>query len=148
MATVLGPDMVTITEEPVIIVPGNCYSAGTDFEGHEFFEGPSIRKNGDTYYFVYSSSKMHELCYAVSRYPTKEYVYGGVIVSNCDGNITHQKPAGLPAYVPGNNHGGMAEIRGQWYIFTTGIQTELISAARAALSRFRSGKMVPYSRSR
>ena len=62
MATVLGPDMVTITEEPVIIVPGNCYSAGTDFEGHEFFEGPSIRKNGDTYYFVYSSSKMHELC--------------------------------------------------------------------------------------
>ena len=117
MATVLGPDMVTITEEPVIIVPGNCYSAGTDFEGHEFFEGPSIRKNGDTYYFVYSSSKMHELCYAVSRYPTKEYVYGGVIVSNCDGNITHQKPAGLPTYVPGNNHGGMTEIRGQWYIF-------------------------------
>lgn len=60
---------------------------------------------------------MHELCYAVSRHPTKEYVYGGVIVSNCDDNITHQKPAGLPAYVPGNNHGGMAEIRGQWYIF-------------------------------
>ncbi|MCQ4833436.1 alpha-N-arabinofuranosidase, partial [Hungatella sp. SL.1.14] len=86
MATVLGPDMVTMTAEPVIVVPGNCYGAGTGFEGHEFFEGPSIRKCKDTYYFVYSSSQMHELCYAVSRYPVKGFTYSGVLVSNCDDN--------------------------------------------------------------
>lgn len=84
--------------------------AGTGFEGHEFFEAPSIRKHGDTYYFVYSSSQMHELCYATSKYPTKNFSYRGVIVSNCDDNIAHQKPAGLHTYVPGNNHGGMVEI--------------------------------------
>ena len=117
MATVLGPDMVTVTAEPVIVVPGNCYGAGTGFEGHEFFEGPSIRKCKDTYYFVYSSSQMHELCYAVSRYPVKGFTYGGVLVSNCDDNISDGKPAGLHTYVPGNNHGGMVEVQGQWYIF-------------------------------
>lgn len=117
MATVLGPDMVTVVSEPVIIVPGNCYSAGTGFEGHEFFEGPSIRKWKDTYYFVYSSSQMHELCYAVSRYPTRGFTYGGVIISNCDDNIAQDKPAELHTYVPGNNHGGMVNVLGQWYIF-------------------------------
>jgi len=117
MATVLAADMLTIIEEPVIIVPGNCYGSGTGFEGHEFFEGPSIRKHGDTYYFVYSSSRMHELCYAASKSPTKDFSYGGVIVSNCDENITNGKPAGMHTYVPGNNHGGMAEVFGQWYIF-------------------------------
>ena len=29
MCTVLGPDMLTIEEEPVFIAPGNCYSEGT-----------------------------------------------------------------------------------------------------------------------
>ncbi len=117
MATVLAADMLTIIEEPVIIIPGNCYGSGTGFEGHEFFEGPSIRKHGDTYYFVYSSSRMHELCYAASKSPTKDFSYGGVIVSNCDENITNGKPAGMHTYVPGNNHGGMVEVFGQWYIF-------------------------------
>ena len=27
---------------------------------------------------------MHELCYATSKNPTRDFVYGGVIVSNCD----------------------------------------------------------------
>ena len=38
------------------------YTHLTGFEGHEFFEASSIRKVGDTYYFVYSSILMHELC--------------------------------------------------------------------------------------
>lgn len=67
MATVLGVDMLTIREAPVFVAPGCEYGAGTGFEGHEFFEAPSIRKVGDTYYFVYSSILMHELCYATSR---------------------------------------------------------------------------------
>lgn len=117
MATVLASDMLTIIEEPTIIVPGNCYSTGSGFEGHEFFEASSIRKHKEKYYFVYSSSKMHELCYATSLYPTKGFSYGGVIVSNCDANISAGKPPELHTYVPGNNHGGMVEVLGQWYIF-------------------------------
>lgn len=44
MATVLGPDMLTVVEEPVIVIPSEPYSEGTSFVGHEYFEAPSIRK--------------------------------------------------------------------------------------------------------
>ena len=116
-AIVLDSDMLTIIEEPVIVVPGNCYGKGSGFEGHEFFEAPSIRKYNGTYYFVYSSSPMHELCYATSKHPTKDFKYGGIIVSNSDMHIDTYKPADMATYFPGNNHGGMEEINGQWYIF-------------------------------
>ncbi|HEY8529523.1 MAG TPA: family 43 glycosylhydrolase [Paenibacillaceae bacterium] len=117
MATVLGPDMLTIVEEPVFVLPSEPYSAGTGFEGHEFFEAPSIRKRGDTYYLIYSSILMHELCYATSKHPTKGFQYGGVIVSNADMYIDSYKPADKPMYYGGNNHGSIVEIGGQWYIF-------------------------------
>ncbi len=117
MATVLGPDMLTILEEPVFIAPGCEYGEGTGFEGHEFFEAPSMRKVGDTYYFIYSSVVMHELCYAVSSHPTKGFAYGGVLVSNCDLHIDAGKPADMPMAYGANNHGSMVEIKGKWYIF-------------------------------
>ncbi len=117
MATVLAADMLTILEEPVFIAPSEPYSTGSGYEGHEFFEAPSIRKVGDTYYFVYSSIVMHELCYATSKSPTKDFVYRGVIVSNNDLNIDTYKPAEQPMCYGGNNHGGMVEINGKWYIF-------------------------------
>ena len=117
MATVLGADMLTIREEPVFIVPGREYAAGTGFEGHAFFEAPSIRKRGDTYYFVYSSQAMTELCYATSKHPCRDYTYRGVIVSNNDVGIDTDKPAGQPMAYGGNNHGGMVGIGDQWYIF-------------------------------
>ncbi|OUM94112.1 MAG: alpha-N-arabinofuranosidase [Thermobacillus sp. ZCTH02-B1] len=117
MATVLGPDMLTIVEEPVFVLPSEPYSAGTGFEGHEYFEAPSIRKRGDTYYLIYSSIHLHELCYATSKHPTKGFRYGGVIVSNADMHIDSYKPADKPMYYGGNNHGSIVEIGGQWYIF-------------------------------
>jgi len=117
MATVLGPDMLTVIEEPVFIAPSEPYSKGTGFEGHEFFEAPSIRKKGDTYYFIYSSVAMHELCYATSNHPTRGFRYGGVIVSNCDLHIDSYKPAEKPMFYGGNNHGSIVEINGEWYIF-------------------------------
>ena len=117
MATVLGPDMLTIIEEPVFIAPSEPYSKGSGFEGHEFFEAPSIRKKGDTYYFVYSSIVMHELCYATSKHPTKDFVYQGVIVSNNDIGIESYKPAQKPMFYGANNHGSIIEINGKWYIF-------------------------------
>ena len=48
MVTVLGPDMLTIKKAPQRVAPGCEYSAGTGFEGHEFFEAPSIRKHNNT----------------------------------------------------------------------------------------------------
>ncbi|MDE5589858.1 MAG: family 43 glycosylhydrolase [Acetatifactor sp.] len=117
MATVLGKDMLTVEEAPVFVAPGCEYGRGTGFEGHEFFEAPSIRKIGSTYYFVYSSVVMHELCYATSKSPTSGFVYGGVLVSNCDLHIDTYKPAGQPMAYGANNHGGMVQIEGEWYIF-------------------------------
>jgi arabinoxylan arabinofuranohydrolase len=117
MATVLGKDMLSIVESPVFIAPSAPYSAGSGFEGHEFFEAPSIRKRGGTYYFVYSSIVFHELCYATSSYPTKGFRYGGVVVSNADMHVDSYKPAEKPMYYGGNNHGGLVEIGGDWYVF-------------------------------
>ncbi len=117
MATILDDDMLTIKKAPVIIVPGGCYGKGTSFEGHEYFEAASIRKINDTYYFIYSGTSMTELCYATSKHPTKDFVYGGVIVSNCDLNIDSYKPAEKHAYILGNNHGSIIEINNQWYVF-------------------------------
>ncbi len=117
MCTVLEADMLTIAEEPVFVAPGMCYEQGTGFEGHAYFEAASIRKRGDTYYFVYSSTPMHELCYATGSDPRGPFTYGGVIVSNADIHIDTYKPAEMPAAAGGNNHGSIVEIDGQWYIF-------------------------------
>ncbi|MBN2352562.1 MAG: family 43 glycosylhydrolase [Spirochaetales bacterium] len=116
-AAVLGPDMLTIVEEPALIAPSAPYAAGSGFEGHEFFEASSIRKRGDAYYFVYSSVVYHELCYAVSAHPVRGFSYGGVIVSNCDVGVGSYKPAAKPMYYGGNNHGSIVEIGGEWYVF-------------------------------
>ena len=117
MATVLGPDMLTIVEEPVFVLPSEPYAAGSGFEGHEYFEAPSIRKAGETYYLIYSSVVMHELCYATSKHPTRGFRYRGVIVSNNDLHIDTYKPRDKPMYYGGNNHGSIVEIGGQWFIF-------------------------------
>ena len=117
MATVLDKDMVTVIEKPVFILPSEPYSKGSGFEGHEFFEAPSIRKKGDTYFFVYSSILMHELCYATSKYPTKDFVYRGTIISNADMQIDSYKDKNKPMYYGGNNHGSIIEINQQWYVF-------------------------------
>lgn len=117
MATVLGPDMLTIVEDPVLVAPGIEYEKGTGFEGHAFFEASSIRKIGDTYYLIYSSSAMHELCYATSKNPTGKFTYGGVVVSNCDLHIDTYKPADRPMAYGANNHGSIVQIGDDWYVF-------------------------------
>ena len=117
MATVLDADMLTVLEPPVFVAPGCEYEAGTGFEGHAFFEAPSIRKIEDTYYFIYSSAVMHELCYATSKSPVGGFTYGGVLVSNCDLHIDSYKPAELPVAYGANNHGSMVKINGEYYIF-------------------------------
>lgn len=117
MATVLGPDMLTIIENPVFVAPSEQYSEGTGFEGHAFFEGPSIRKRGDDYVFIYSSQLYHELAYATSKCPTSGFQFQGVLVSNGDLNIDSYKPADKPMCYCANNHGSMVQIGSDWYIF-------------------------------
>ncbi len=117
MVTVLDADMLTVLQKPEIVVPGYEYSKGTGYEGHAFFEAPSIRKIDDVYYFIYSSEVMHELCYATSKEPTGNFVYGGVLVSNCDMHIDTYKPAQMPAAYGANNHGSIVKVKDAWYIF-------------------------------
>lgn len=112
----LMDDMLTVKGTPKRILPGIDHSKGTDFEGHAFFEASSIRKIGELYYFIYSSQVNHELCYAVSRYPDKEFRYGDVIISNGDIGI-HGRNAGHRLAATGNNHGSIEQINGEWYIF-------------------------------
>lgn len=114
---VLGPDMLTIEEDGVLVAPGIENPEKGSFEGHEFFEASSIRKRGNTYYFIYSSIWMHELCYATSDSPKGPFTYRGVIVSNCDLGIDTYKKADFPSMYGANNHGSIVEIAGEWYIF-------------------------------
>ena len=117
LLSVLGPDMLTIEEEPVLVAPGIMNKDKGSFEGHEFFEASSIRKRGDKYYFIYSSIWMHELCYAMSDSPKGPFTYGGVIISNADLGIDSYKKADVPGMYGANNHGSIVEIAGEWYIF-------------------------------
>ena len=114
MVVELEPDMVTAKEEPRVLIPGGHHTAGTGFEGHGFFEASSIRKIRGKYYFVYSSHKSHELCYAVSDRPDSGFVYGGTIVSNGDIGLNNREH---PVYPLGNNHGGIAQVGDDFYIF-------------------------------
>lgn len=120
----LEPDMLTLRTEPVPLLPNVLNSAGTGFEGHEFFEASSIRKFEGRYYFIYSSVLSHELCWAVSTRPDGGFCYGGTLVSN--GDIGLQGPVavgynskanrGIKNYI-GNNHGSVERVNGQYYVF-------------------------------
>lgn len=114
MVVELEADMVTMKDEPRMIVPGGLIEEGTGYEGHGFFEASSMRKVNEKYYFVYSGKPSHELCYATSDYPDRDFTFGGTIVSN--GDIGY-KGNEVPKNMMGNNHGGIVQINGQWYIF-------------------------------
>lgn len=113
---VLADDMITVVGEPKRIAPGQFAAAGTNFEGHAFFEASSMRKINGTYYFIYSSERSHDLCYATSKYPDRDFVYRGVIISNGDIDIDGRLPKDRLA-TSGNNHGSIEYINGQWYVF-------------------------------
>ena len=110
----LEQDMITIKGEPKLVLPGPRLAVGTDFEANAFYEASSMRKIGDIYYLIYSSINSHELCYAISKYPDKDFVYGGVLVSNGDIGIEGNTK---PLNYTGNTHGSMVQIKDEWYVF-------------------------------
>ena len=78
-------------------------------EEHFFHEGSSMRKIGDTYYYVYADmerGKPTSLGYSTSKSPMGPFTYRGIIIDNdgCD-------PASW------NNHGSIECVNGQGYVF-------------------------------
>lgn len=119
--SVMGPvmveledDMLTVKTPAKHIIPYR--TKGTDFEEHPFFEASSMRKVGEKYYFIYSSMQNHELCYAVSDYPDKDFKFGGTIVSNGDIGFNGRKDEDK-LNMTGTTHGSIENINGQWYVF-------------------------------
>ena len=118
---VMGPvcvelenDMLTVKSKPKRIFPATY--AGTSFGVHQFFEGSSMRKIGDKYYFVYSACTNQELAYATSDYPDRDFKFGGVIVQNGDVYYKGRLPKDRLART-GNTHGSIENINGEWYVF-------------------------------
>lgn len=114
IGAVLEDDMLTIKERPKHIIPYKVI--GTSFEQHPFFEASSMRKVGDTYYFVYSSKQNHELCYATSKYPDRDFVFRGTIVSNGDVGFNGRGEESR-LNMTGTTHGSIANINDVWYVF-------------------------------
>lgn len=98
----LNEDMVSFREEDV------ADKLLTE-EEHGFHEGSSMRKIGDTYYYVYASverGRPTTLSYATGKTPLGPFEHRGILIDNqgCD-------PASW------NNHGSIECVNGQWYIF-------------------------------
>ncbi|MCL1999323.1 MAG: family 43 glycosylhydrolase [Turicibacter sp.] len=110
----LERDMLTVKSDIKPLLPTTNNSHGTGFEGHEFFEASSVRKVNDTYYLVYSSINSHELCYATSAFPDRDFSYGGVLVSIGDLSLNGRTE---PLNYLGNTHGSLVEVGGVWYVF-------------------------------
>lgn len=112
MAAELQDDMLTV-KLPLHRVAKSCHcSAGTGYEGHEFFEASSMRKFNGRYYFIYSSVNGHELCYATGKSPVGDFSYGGTLVSIGDIGLAEK-----PLNYIGNTHGSIECINGRYYVF-------------------------------
>ena len=112
----LADDMLTVCSEPKRILPGQLMAYGTEFEGHAFYEASSIRKVGERYYFIYSDENSHSLAYAISRYPDRDFQFGGVLISNGDVGLNGRKEADRLSQTA-NNHGSIEQVNGRWYVF-------------------------------
>lgn len=110
----LKADMLTAISEPQLLIPNRKQAKGTPFEGHGFFEASSMRKIGEIYYFIYSSEKSHELCYATGSSPMGPFSYGGTLVSNGDLGLEGRT---RPVSQIGNTHGSIEKVGDKVYVF-------------------------------
>ena len=117
MAEIDGNDMFTVVD--------GTYKEGiipTDGP-HCFFEACSPRKINGKYYLIYSPKKGSCLDYAVSDSPRGPFEYKGTIIDNS---------VDFPG---GNDHGSVAEINGQWYIFYHRMTNGSIMSRRGCAER-------------
>lgn len=126
MAQLNPADLTHVLDGTLIehIIPCQPREQG-GFTDHDalFFEAASLRKVNDTYYFIYSPKRGSRLAYATSASPTGPYTYRGWIVDN-----------GVD-YPGGNNHGSIACIGGQWYIFYHRMTNGTIMSRRGCVER-------------
>lgn len=88
-----------------------------------FYEACSPRKINGLYYMIYSPKRGSRLAYVTSDSPTGPYTYRGYIVDN-----------GVD-YPGGNNHGSVACINGQWYVFYHRMTNGTIMSRRGCVER-------------
>lgn len=98
-----------LTDDMMHIEEGSIVENILSEKEHHFHEGSSMRKRGDTYYYVFadtSRGKSTCLGYATSKSPLGPFTYQGVIIDNaaCDP-------------LSWNIHGSIEEVNGQWYVF-------------------------------
>ena len=98
----LNPDMVSFD-------PTQVRDNLVTEESHFFHEGSSMRKIGDTYYYVFADmerGKPTSLGYATGPSPLGPFTYRGILIDNdgCDPQAW-------------NNHGSIESFQGQWYVF-------------------------------
>ena len=92
-------------------------------EEQRFFEASSPRKIGDTYYMIYSPCKGSRLAYATADSPRGPFTYRGYIIDNS------------VDYPGGNDHGSIACINGQWYVFYHKMTNGSIMSRRVCAER-------------
>ena len=126
MAEINSDNMYEILDGTCIehIIPCETTDAGgfTDPDSR-FFEACSVRKVDNTYYMIYSPKRGSRLAYATSDSPTGPFTYRGYIVDN-----------GVD-YPGGNNHGSIACINGEWYIFYHRMTNGTIMSRRACVEK-------------
>jgi hypothetical protein len=111
----LEQDMLTVKHEPRAVLDSmTTADKNSALYHHAFYEAPSIRKFGDTYYLIYSSGQNNELCYATSHSPCGDFKYQGVLISNCDLGYKGNRQRLAPA---GTIHGSVERIHGEYYVF-------------------------------
>lgn len=88
-----------------------------------FFEACSPRKIGNTYYMIYSPRCGSRLAYATSDSPTGPFTYRGYIVDNSED------------YPGGNDHGSIALINDEWYIFYHKMTNNTIMSRRGCVEK-------------
>jgi hypothetical protein len=90
------------------------------------FEGSSVRKVDDTYIMAYcrgyprssqtATANISEIGWAYSSGPFGPWTAGGVVVANKGEEIANPYGSGTSFTYPGGNiHGGMVNVKGQWY---------------------------------
>lgn len=110
----LEDDMLTVRDEAEHVIP--YVTEGTTFQEHPFFEAASIRKINGLYYFIYSSWQNHELCYATSKHPDRDFVFGGTLVSNADIGYNGRGHEDM-LNMTGTTHGSIEKIGDECYVF-------------------------------
>lgn len=133
----LNEDMATIKPGTLIGNPiGHCNNIYKEEDPEHidykfgFFEASSPRKIGNKYIYIYSKRYdepvpalgVYEQCngflsYAYSDTPLGKWTFGGDIILNGGEIIKNEDGTGTMTYRWGNNHGSIAEVNGQWYVF-------------------------------